>query len=392
MATRSRLGGRWQASILGVLLVTGGAGGLWGYLRKPHYDWQIPGGFPAPAVPADNPMSAEKVELGRHLFYDKRLSGNQTQSCSTCHQQELAFTDGKAHAVGSTGQINRRGSMSLANVGYVSRLTWVNPLLDRLEDQALLPMFGDAPVEMGLKDAKMLTDRLEAEPEYQRRFPLAFPGDPHPITLQNTVKAIASFERTLISGDSAYDRYTQGNNSAMSTEAVQGMDLFFSERLECFHCHGSFNFSDSVNHAGLKEPERAFHNTGLYNVDGKGGFPPSDRGLIDLTGRPADMGKFRAPTLRNIAVTGPYMHDGSVATLDEAIDHYARAGRLIASGPNAGDGSKSPLKESFVGGFVLTDGERRNLKAFLESLTDTSFLKDPRFRDPWTQPQARLDK
>jgi cytochrome c peroxidase len=337
-------------------------------------------------------MSVEKVELGRYLFYDKRLSANQTQACATCHRQELGFTDGKAHAVGSTGEIHRRSSMTLTNVGYVSRLTWANPLLDKLENQALVPMFGDAPKEMGLKDAKMLTDRLEAEPEYQRRFPLAFPGDPHPITVDNTVKAIAAFERTLISGDSPYDRYTQGETGAMTTDAIQGMDLFFSERLECFHCHGGFTFSDSVSHAGMKNPERPFHNTGLYNIDGKGGFPASDRGLIELTGHPDDMGRFRAPTLRNIAVSAPYMHDGSIATLSEVLDHYGRAGRLIASGPNAGDGSKSPLKESFVGGFVLTDTERRNLLAFLQSLTDTNFLKDPRYSDPWKQPQARLDR
>jgi cytochrome c peroxidase len=387
-----RSNSRLPASIVGVLLLGSGVGGVWTHFRKPAFEWQLPSGFPPPAVFENNPMSAAKVDLGRHLFYDKRLSGNETQACATCHRQELAFTDGKAHAVGSTGQIHRRSSMSLTNVGYVSRLTWANPLLDKLEDQALVPMFGDTPTEMGLKDAKMLTDRLEKEPVYRRLFPQAFPEDAQPITLQNTVRAIAAFERTIISGDSPYDRYTAGATGALSADAVQGMTLFFSERLECFHCHGGFNFSDSVSHAGLKESERAFHNTGLYNVDGKGGFPQSDRGLIELTGRAADMGRFRAPTLRNIAVTAPYMHDGSVATLDDAIDHYSRAGRLIASGPNAGDGAKSPLKESFVGGFVLTDNERRELKAFLESLTDAAFLKDPRFSDPWTQAQAHLDR
>jgi cytochrome c peroxidase len=161
------------------------------------------------------------------------------------------------------------------------------------------------------------------------------------------------------------------------------MDLFFSERLECFHCHGGFNFSDAVDHARLPEPERAFHNTGLYNVDGNGAYPPGDRGLLALTGNPADMGRFKAPTLRNIAVTAPYMHDGSIATLEEVIDHYAEGGRTIASGPDAGVGSASPLKDPFVSGFVLSDRERADLVAFLESLTDESFLTDPRFSDPF---------
>lgn len=345
------------------------------------WTWQLPEGFPAPVVPADNAMSVEKVELGRRLFYDTRLSANSTQSCATCHQQALAFTDGRPHAVGSTGQIHRRGSPSLTNVAYAARLTWANPLLDRLEDQALLPMFGDAPVEMGLADAKTLTTRLEGDATYAVRFKAAF-AETQPITVANVTKALAAFERTLISGNAPYDRYARGETSALSPSAVRGLSLFTSERLECLHCHGGFNFSDSINHQGLHEAERAFHNTGLYNLDGKGAYPQVDRGLIEFTGRPEDMGKFRAPTLRNIAVTAPYMHDGSVATLEEAIAHYGRAGRNVAAGPNVGDGSTSPLKESFVGGFVLTDEERDDVIAFLNSLTDRTFLSDPRFSDP----------
>ena len=160
--------------------------------------------------------------------------------------------------------------------------------------------------------------------------------------------------------------------------------LFFSERLECFHCHGGFNFADSVDHAKLPEPERAFHNTGLYNIDGKGAYPESDRGLYELTHEPRDMGRFKAPTLRNVAVTAPYMHDGSIATLNEAIDHYAAGGRSIDSGPSVGVGSESPLKDPFITGFILSTQERADLLEFLDSLTDESFLKDQRFADPST--------
>jgi cytochrome c peroxidase len=352
--------------------------------------WQLPAGFPEPRVPDDNPMSAAKVELGRHLFYDVRLSQNGTQACATCHRQERAFTDGRRHAVGSTGEPHARNSMTLANVAYASRLTWANPLLDRLEDQALLPMFGDAPVELGLADERTLVDRLAAEPSYVTRFADAFPDEEAPIRLANVLRGLAAFERTLISADSPYDRYTRGEGDALSSAAKRGMELFFSERLECFHCHGGFNFSDAVDHRGLAEPERAFHNTGLYDVDGLGAYPARDRGLIQVTGVATDMGRFKAPTLRNVAVTAPYMHDGSIATLEEVIGHYAAGGRTIATGPDAGRGSASPLKDPFVAGFVLSARERADLVAFLESLTDESFLHDPRLSDPFRPAEHSL--
>ena len=143
------------------------------------YRWQLPPGFPQPRVPADNPMSEAKVELGRYLFYDKRLSFNQKQSCASCHQQALAFTDGRARAVGSTGEIHPRSSMTLVNVAYVPALTWANPTLTHLEAQALVPMFGDHPVELGMKGREdRLLERVKKVPEYQRLFPAAFPGSP----------------------------------------------------------------------------------------------------------------------------------------------------------------------------------------------------------------------
>jgi len=349
----------------------------------PAWRWDLPPGFPPPRIPEDNPMSAAKVELGRYLFYDKRLSENQTQACATCHQQKRAFSDGRIHAVGSTGQAHRRNSMALTNVAYAARLTWGNSLIDRLEAQALIPMFGDAPIELGLTDEATLTQRLANDARYIRMFAAAFPDEDGRITAHTVTKAIAAFERTLISGNSPYDRYIRGDTKALSESAKRGMVLFLSERLECFHCHGGFNFADSVDHAKLPEPERAFHNNGLYNVDGKGGYPATDRGLYEITHEPRDMGRFKAPSLRNIAVTAPYMHDGSVPTLDAAIDHYAAGGRSIDSGPNSGVGSESPLKDAFVTGFIVSQQERGDLLAFLESLTDELFLTDQRFADPF---------
>lgn len=351
----------------------------------PAWEWDLPGGFPVPKVPDDNPMSEAKVELGRWLFYDVRLSANETQSCASCHRQELAFTDGRTTAVGSTGEVHRRNSMSLANVAWVNTLTWANPVLRTLEQQALIPMFGEDPVELGMAGKEeLLIQRLESDPIYPGLFAQAFPDDPAPIDLGNVVRALAAFQRTLVSGNSPWDRYAHGRDeSAISEAARRGAELFFSERLECFHCHGGFNFSDSSTHESSAIEEIAFHNTGLYNLDGEGAYPPLDPGLADVTARPEDMGRFRAPTLRNIAVTAPYMHDGSIATLEEVIDHYARGGRRIEEGPYAGDGSASPLKSNFVKGFQLTEREKADLIAFLESLTDESFLTDPRFSNPF---------
>ena len=217
-------------------------------------------------------------------------------------------------------------------------------------------------------------------------FAEASPKDADPFTLGTVVRAIASFERALFSGGAPYDRYIYGGKiDALSDSAKRGKTLFFGERLECFHCHGGFAMSDAVAHEGTKIVETVFHNTGLYNLDGLGAYPAIDHGLLDVTNQPADMGRFRAPSLRNVAVTAPYMHDGSIATLSEVLDHYAAGGRTIATGPNAGDGSKSPLKSELINGFTLTTEERADVLAFLDSLTDQGFLTDPRFADPWTQ-------
>lgn len=348
------------------------------------YRWQLPEGFPQPLVPEGNPMTEAKVELGRHLFYDKRLSLDGSMSCASCHEQQKAFSDGKAVPSGVTGKQLSRNSMALFNLAYTPVLTWANPQLKHLETQMLIPLFGEDPPELGLVGQEQaLLERLAALPLYQQLFQAAFPDKANPFTLQQLTEAIASFERSLVSADSPYDRYVYGgDDNAISAAAKRGEALFFSERLECFHCHGGFNFSDSVQHAGSAFEEFNFHNTGLYNLDGKGAYPADNTGLHDLTHRPEDMGKFKAPSLRNIAVTAPYMHDGSVASLDEVIDHYAAGGRTLSTGPYAGKGADSPYKSGFVKGFQLSPAERADLKAFLNSLTDESFLNNPAYAAP----------
>jgi cytochrome c peroxidase len=329
-------------------------------------------------------MTTEKVELGRHLFYDTRLSVTGSFSCASCHHQERAFADPLPRGVGATGEVHPRGSMSLANVVYTPALTWVNPNLRTLEAQALLPMFGEDPIELGLagREDTLLTV-LGADNRYRRMFPAAFPNEAQPLSVRNITRAIAAFERTLISGRSPYDRFLRGDSTAISDAAQRGANLFFSEKLECFHCHGGFTFSGTVDHVNLAFPEVEFHNTGLYNIGGNGGFPRENPGLREFTQREEDEGRFRAPTLRNIAVTAPYMHDGSIPTLDAVLDHYAAGGRTIASGPHAGVGSDNPNKSEFINGFTLSASERAELMAFFNSLTDSTFLTDPRFANPW---------
>lgn len=349
------------------------------------YEWQLPVGFPLPRVPANNPMTAEKVELGRYLFYDTRLSGNNTLSCSSCHLQERAFTDGRTLPAGSTGDIHPRNSPTLTNVAYNATLTWANPNLLTLERQIVIPMFGEHPVEMGITGSEdIVLARFRADPQYREMFVAAFPDQNDPFTLNNIVLALASFNRTLISGRSPYDRYLRGERDALSESAQRGMALFFSEELECHHCHTGFNMSLSTVSANTAFDERPFFNTGLYNVDGRGGYPSANTGVHEITNRPQDMGRFRPPTLRNIALTAPYMHDGSMATLEEVIRFYSSGGRVIVGGPHAGDGRANPYKSGLVAGFSITDAEMADLIAYLESLTDETFITDPRFSNPFT--------
>ena len=345
-----------------------------------RYDWQLPSWLRPPQVPADNPMSASRVTLGRYLFYDTRLSGNGRQSCASCHQQDKAFTDGLAQSVGSTGQRHPRGSMSLVNVGYAVTLTWSDPKTRLLEDQMMVPMYGEHPIELGLDRGNKWMGAIEQDRTYRSMFRSAFPGES--VTPANVVKAIAAFERSIVSMRSPYDRYHFGrDDSAVSEPAKRGEVLFLSARVGCFACHGGQHFSLDMGREGYLPPP-AFHNTGLYNLAGQFSYPASNLGLYESTKDPGDVGKFKPPTLRNIAVTAPYMHDGSVATLEEAIDHYAAGGRTIANGPYAGIGRNNPNKSAPLRGFPLTPGDRADLIEFLRSLTDGDLLRDPRFSDP----------
>ena len=314
-------------------------------------------------------MSAPKVALGRRLFFETRLSATGEYSCASCHRPELAYTDGKAHAIGATGESVRRSAMSLTNVAYNPAFTWGNPHISTLEAQMRQPLFGKHPLEMGLSDNGVAALAILAQdPAYLEQFGAAFPGEIMPLSMQHVIQAIAAFERTLISGRSPFDRYVFGDDpSSLSESAKRGMALFYSDRVGCSRCHFGLNFSGPVVYAGHSKTRAAYANTGLYDGDGRGAYPAGDRGLLEITRRPGDMGKFRVPTLRNVGLTAPYMHDGSVLSLENVLDLYAQGGR-----------HSSRLRDGRLKPFSLTEEERRDLLAFLASLTDREFAANPR--------------
>jgi len=362
-------------------------------LPSPESESGFPPYVPAMIIPVSNPQTPNKIRLGRHLFYEPRLSVNGTQSCSSCHIQELAFSDGRRHSPGATGELTRRNAMSLTNVGFNASLTWAEPALQTLEQQALVPLTSQHPIEMGFHlQQEQIIESLQQDRIYRDLFVAAFPNQENPVSRRNIVAALASFQRSLVSFDSPYDRFLQGDANALNDAAKSGLALFFSEKMHCFRCHGGFNFRFTPGHrVELSDQSVAFHNTGLYNLNGLGAYPTEDRGLMEVTGSPDDMGKFKAPTLRNIALTAPYMHDGSIESLEQVIDHYASGGRKITGGHHAGDGSRSPLKSPLVNGFTISETEKRQLLAFLASLTDNRFIADPRHADPHAGQPNRED-
>lgn len=343
------------------------------------FRWVLPAGVTPPPVPGDNPMSPAKVELGRRLFYDTRLSINGAFSCASCHRQEFAFADARNVSVGATGEAHPRNSIGLANVGYQRTLGWAAPTTNTLEQHAPIPMFGDTPVEMGLQGREVTVETaLQGVALYRQLFATAFPGEREPVTMANVVKSIAAFQRTLISFDAPVDRYRRGDTRALDAAAVRGMALFDAKG--CTRCHAD---ETRIGAGGPGAIGSAFANTGLYNVGGSGGYPRPNRGLYETTARTEDMGRMKVPSLRNVGLTFPYGHDGSVGSLEALLDNYVRGGRLVRLGPNAGDGRDNPFKDPRITPFSLSAVERSDLLAFLRALKDSAFVTDPRFANPW---------
>jgi cytochrome c peroxidase len=331
-----------------------------------HAQHAPPPGFPTPLDPADNPLSEAKAVLGCLLFFEPRLSVTGEQSCASCHRPQLAFTDGRARSVGATGEALARGAMTLTNVAYNAAFTWANDQVVTLEQQMEQPLFSAHPVEMGVKrEDSALLEWLAHDGRYSSAFTSAFPSESTAISMQNVIKAIAAFERTLISGRSAFDRYVYDDDrAALSVTAKRGMDLFFSDRTGCARCHFGVNFSGALRHRAAADAVATFAGNGLAHDD-RARVLDADHGLMYVTHRERDRGRFRVPTLRNIELTAPYMHDGRFGTLEAVIDHYVSGGQ--AHGVREVEAAIRPLD--------LTADEKQALIVFLRSLTDAEFVK-----------------
>lgn len=312
--------------------------------------------FAGMILPADVSATAEGIELGRRLFYDPILSLDSTVSCATCHLPELAFTDGRARSTGIAGRTGRRSAMSLANVGYYHDGLFWDGRAQTLEEQVLHPIADT--LEMGA-DPIGIDRRLRAHPVYGPALArLEGTGDEWPWVI-----ALAQFQRSLISATAKYDRVRRGEAEYTAAEQ-RGFDIFFDvgggvPTGDCGHCHTEPHFTN-----------RAFENNGLDEATTLDDFP--DRGRGEVTGVAFQNGMFRVPTLRNVELTAPYMHDGRFATLEEVVDHYNSGGQYAAN-VNA---NVHPLG--------LSARDRADLIAFLKTLTDSSFVNNPVHCNPFT--------
>ena len=284
--------------------------------------------------PRDNPYSVEKAELGRLLYFDPRLSADNTVSCATCHNPKFAFTDGAPVSTGIKGQKGGRSAPTVINRAYSLAQFW-DGRAATLEAQAIGPMAN--PIEMG-SSHEAIVDRLKQSAGYRELFRKAFGDDQ--IDIDRVAKAITTFERTVLSGNAPYDRYRAGDKKAMTASQIRGMDVYFN-KAKCDQCHEGVNFTSNM-----------YANLGVGTDK-----PEPDPGRYAFTKNPVDWGAFKTPTLREIAHTAPYMHDGSLKTLEEVVDFYDKGG---ISNKNLDQKMKK---------LNLTDQDKKDLVAFLQALS-----------------------
>jgi cytochrome c peroxidase len=327
------------------------------------YPLQIPPHMPPMIIPADNPLTVEGVKLGRHLFYEMRLSGNNTMSCASCHMPQHSFSDPAQFSTGIDGIQGTRNSMPLVNLGWETRFFWDGRAMS-LEQQILEPVSN--PIEMHETWPNAM-GKLQDDPAYVALFQQAFGSTD--IDSLNVAKAVAQFLRTMISGTSKFDKFIQGEVQLTLDEqegflltqlegGAIGNGLGGQGGADCFHCHP---------HGGARFTDGQLRNNGLDATF-------TDPGLGGVTGLPQDMGKFKTPSLRNVALTAPYMHDGRFQTLEEVIDHYDSGGQPSPT--------IDPNMKFQQGGLQLTPLKKQQLIAFLHTLTDMDFVNDPKFHDP----------
>jgi len=305
---------------------------------------EIPNGFDEIEFPEENEFSQSRWELGKRLFYDPIMSLDSTISCASCHSSELAFSDNVAFSLGVEDRLGARNAPTLANVAYHPYFTREGGV-PTLEMQILVPIQEHNEFDFNIV---LLAERLNADSSYIQESLKAYNREPDAFVI---TRALSSFERSLISGYSRFDHYENYNDlEALSQREVKGMELFFSDKTNCSQCHMGFNFTNY-----------AFENNGLYEEY-------NDVGRFRFTGEEEDIARFKVPSLRNIELTTPYMHDGSLLTLDEVVEHY-----------NDG-GENHPQKSTLIKPLGLTEDEKSSLVAFLKSLTDESFVNNPIFK------------
>ncbi len=332
------------------------------------YEIIVPCDYPEMPIPADNPMTIDGFELGRHLFYDPILSADSTQSCSSCHLPSGSFTDNLPVSVGIDGIAGRRSSMSLLNIGYVTQDLFWDGRSATLEEQALLPV--EDPIELH-HSWPAVVEQLRRHESYPEMFRKAFGiSNTNEITKELAAKALAQFERALVSsGQSRYDRWRCETGFLLTESEINGLLLYTNEDDDhpgCTHCHSreAQLFSDfTIKNNGLDSVGPTVEDLNNF----------IDKGLGEVTNNVFDNGKFRVPSLNNIAMTAPYMHDGRFNTLEEVIDHYSSGGKTSFNiDPN-------------VHSFNLTTEEKEDLIEFLHTLTDTEFMNNPAFQNPFEE-------
>ena len=305
---------------------------------------EIPKGFDEIEFPEDNLFTQEKWDLGKKLFFDPIMSIDSTISCATCHNPELAFSDDVSFSSGVENRLGTRNAPTLANVAYHPYFTREGGV-PTLEMQILVPIQEHNEFDFNIV---LLAEKLKTDSTYLQMSLNAFGKEPDAFVI---TRALASFERSLLSGYSRYDQFENYNDQvALTEEEINGMELFFSEKTNCYKCHGGFNFTNYT-----------FENNGLY-------LEYDDVGRFRFTGDEIDLARFKVPSLRNVELTAPYMHDGSMVTLEEVIEHYNQGGE------------NHPHKSSFIKPLNLTENEKRMLLAFIKSLTDDSFVQNPLFK------------
>lgn len=307
------------------------------------YHLNLPAGFSMPPIPADNALTVKRVELGKLLFFDKALSVDSTVSCASCHHQQFAFTDNKALSIGVNNAVGFRNSPSLGNIAYHPYF-FKDGGVPTLEQQVLAPIEDENEMAFSVPG---VVERMKTNPEYVELARIAYDREPDAFVL---TRALAAYQRTLITGNSRFDKYYYQNEvNALSESEKKGFQLFTSERTNCSACHSGFDFTDY-----------SFRNIGLYEMY-------ADTGRKRITQLDEDYGKFKVPSLRNVELTAPYMHDGSVATLDEALEHFNTGGKA------------NQYKDALVQPLNLTANEKQDLLKFLTSLTDAEFIQNPEF-------------